>query len=864
MNQNSLPINPAASLSTQEMNPTEPHHAILDDPTWAAWRWSVVRGAGFPVDYPLQLAAPLCAAAADQFLLDEQLAQNSQTTLITMLTSLMDSEPTQRVFLGNILQNLHKGKLPTGQNITPILQEAVALVQQARTRVEASWQQYAIVFAASLVQVTERVQTLVAQEPFRQALAWQNRQALHTAVTQFLEKPVTTTTSHYRQHRTLLVKYLQRYCLKNDTIGYFGPVGWARWMPERLLSTVDIGPTLLSVRTTYLEGWGINALSQTLATDSVLRQWAIPRLMPFAYIEGLTIHLPFVKPLPLTSAQAHVLGACDGTVTAQQLAQSLVKRNVAGLMSEADVYAILQKLLATRRIMWDFNVPPEDPFPERALRRRLEMIEPRDLRTAALAKLAQLEDAAAQIHQSVANADHLDQAIGQLEATFTTLTQQSSTRSQGKLYAGRTLVYEDTVRNVVVTLGADVWQGMQEPLTALLTSARWLAHELFAACQRAIYHLYTDLVTKNGTDQIEFTEFFPLINAELFDDAMDASPIISGPVQTRFQQKWAEILGLPHTERQLTYTSATLNEQIAATFASPVPGWPLGHYHCPDIMLAAADSAALNRGDFFYVMGELHLGMNTLDAPIFVRQHHQREDLYRAIQIDLPAPRIIPLISSQFLPATRTHQHLALPKDYRLVTVPEVCDALPAQILRLGDLIVEAEGDHVIVRTRDGRLRFPIMEVMGDYFSLAVGDCFRILPSLPHTPRITIDRMIVSRESWRLRADAVNFVQSTDPADNFARVRAWTKSHDMPRFLFYRTPKEKKPCFLDSESPLSVELFVKDVRRMLHSDTTEEFIVSLSEMIPDPDHSWLTDAQGHRYTSEIRIAVVDRKDRMTT
>ena len=71
---------------------------------------------------------------------------------------------------------------------------------------------------------------------------------------------------------------------------------------------------------------------------------------------------------------------------------------------------------------------------------------------------------------------------------------------------------------------------------------------------------------------------------------------------------------------------------------------------------------------------------HTFDALVLVMQHPQRADLYQAIATDLPEPRIIPAFSSQFLPATRLHQILALPKDYRIVTVPEVCDAPPPRL----------------------------------------------------------------------------------------------------------------------------------------------------------------------------------------
>ena len=34
--------------------------------------------------------------------------------------------------------------------------------------------------------------------------------------------------SQQRQHEALVASYLQRYCAKNDSIGFFGPVGWSQ------------------------------------------------------------------------------------------------------------------------------------------------------------------------------------------------------------------------------------------------------------------------------------------------------------------------------------------------------------------------------------------------------------------------------------------------------------------------------------------------------------------------------------------------------------------------------------------------------------------------------------------------------------
>jgi hypothetical protein len=58
------------------------------------------------------------------------------------------------------------------------------------------------------------------------------------------------------------------------------------------------------------------------------------------------------------------------------------------------------------------------------------------------------------------------------------------------------------------------------------------------------------------------------------------------------------------------------------------------------------------------------------------------------------------------------------------------------------------------------------------------------------------------------------------------------------------------------DSPVYVEIFIKMVRRMLSSDSTEGR-VTLTEMLPAPEQVWLPDADGRTHTSEFRIVACD-------
>ena len=81
----------------------------------------------------------------------------------------------------------------------------------------------------------------VAREPrFLEAITWQNRRAIHTAIEPLLRAASDAHDARIRDKQHLLASYLQRYCVKNDSIGFFGPVGWA--MLDDSVATTVLSP----------------------------------------------------------------------------------------------------------------------------------------------------------------------------------------------------------------------------------------------------------------------------------------------------------------------------------------------------------------------------------------------------------------------------------------------------------------------------------------------------------------------------------------------------------------------------------------------------------------------------------------------
>ena len=227
--------------------------------------------------------------------------------------------------------------------------------------------------------------------------------------------------------------------------------------------------------------------------------------------------------------------------------------------------------------------------------------------------------------------------------------------------------------------------------------------------------------------------------------------------------------------------------------------------------------------------------------------HPQPEELEGAWTHDLPQPLIASVIGKERF--NRAAAYSTRQDDFDL-EIGLTKSARPrSNVLGVASLVVEPAGDTLVIRSLDGAGELALEEVFDTNLSTQSASAFRPLPPAPHTPRIMIDNLVISRESWRCDVASIGLAACADPLDRMLAVRRYARAHGMPRFMFYKVPQETKPCYLDLASPHYVEQFAYLTRNATH--------VSLSELLPAHDGTWLSDAGGARYTSELRVVVVD-------
>jgi hypothetical protein len=836
-----------------------PKHLLrLPGGPWAVWRWVALRGAGFPAAQVLKLASPECAAAADHLLQFEEEARETKHAALECINTLLDAlrstsdwnDDERRAPLLKALRQLKSGKPAAQTGVDTTADAAIEAARVASAKVEPALQVFQQTHKAATSETSLKLREIASQAPFQEAIIWQNRHAYHSAIQTLLQKRPESNSrdSKQRQREELIASYVQRYSVKNDTIGFFGPVGWARLVPGGDPLVVRPGNSFLAARNVYIEGWCVDAFAEKMTRNKELLPWAMPLRVPVIDVIGTTLHLPELPAKSISRLQAAALQACDGEHTAKEIAAELLKTFPGELKTESFVYKFLSALQGMGLIRWTFEVPL-GPFPERTLRAMIERIEDDALRAPSLEAINKLDTAREQIACAAGAPEQLDDAFGQLEETFTSLTGVASTRIGEQTYAARTLVYEDCRRDGEVEIGPDILEALGPPLSLMLASARWFTYQIATTYRKAFHEIFDEIASTSNSATVDCATFWLRSKRLVF--GTHELPVDT--LRPRLQELWTDILKIVPGQRRVEYTSEELRSLVMKTFDVPNAGLTAACYHSPDIMIAASSAEAIRRGDYQLVMGELHLGLNTLGNSIFVEQHPAPTELFEAVEIDLPQPRFVAVIPKHWPTLTsRTVPVLYSAKDFRLMLAADSCGVPKSRALLMGTLVIDKTSGELVARTRDGKQQFDLLDIYGEMLATLGVSFFRILPARGHTPRVTIDRLVVSRESWSFSPSEIEFAVEKDEAARMRSARRWARANDLPRFVFVKVPVEQKPFYLDFDSPIYINMFAKTIRRTIETGKPDQ-VITVTEMIPGTDQTWLPDAAAQTYTCEFRL-----------
>ncbi len=837
---------------------------------WSLWRLFQCRNAGFDASTVLALADEACALSADALAearkeaatlwLEVERAIATQKNRLLHRQSEARADSAEYASFADAIKATRAAQKAaakhrlSAQVLREISAERAAALTSATQRCERLEADYAGGFAQASRGIVARLQSLAGDTRFREAVIWQNKDLARRVLTPFARGQPGRDP---RRDEEVIAGYLQRYCAKNDTIGFFGPVGWGTWTDGAALVLLLPSPAAREPGEARFEAWAIQALAERMSTDSRLAPWRPVTRAPYLNLDGVKLRLPGGGATTLTQEVAEVLRCCARARAARGISTEILRHPFLAFDAEAEVLEVLRDLAQARRVHLGFAVRHSDAQPLAHLSAEIALVDDPALRGVIEAQISTLALAKAAVDAAAGNPEALAPALEVLDLSFEAATGVSATRNQGQTYGARTIVYRDHRWDAEARLGVALREMLQPPLDIVLDGARWFCHEAALIFRDSLVDLHARLA--GGTTVVDLPTFW-LHAQDLF---FGAGPHRIADLQARLGAKWSALLRVDAGGECIALRSEDLAVEAATTFATLGAGWRGALHHCPDIMIAASNLAAVERGEVTFVLGEVHVGYNTLAVHTLVDQLPDPTALLDMLHADLVSPRIIPITSvvGEGAPI-RTQVVTDRRRDIELCLSYGAPPLEPERALASADLVIERVGASLRMRERGGRgLDVDVLDAFGLLLSGFIADKFSILPPQPAVPRIAIDQLVIQRRTWRISGEALAFLAKGDDADRFVALRRWARQNGLPRWLFVRAPHERKPFYLDLCSPLLMRLLATQVRKALRDGSGKDADFALSEMLPAHGEIWMPLARGGGHcTSEFRFVAVHEAD----
>ena len=377
------------------------------------------------------------------------------------------------------------------------------------------------------------------------------------------------------------------------------------------------------------------------------------------------------------------------------------------------------------------------------------------------------------------------------------------------------------MRDLDVTVGPAFVEELEPALVTLFEAGRWYCGRVQAIGEAVI----AAALAEDGERMP-----FGAVVARILPQLMQLPPAIGAEV-AELQRRMATLIADPDV--------TTLGARARIAFADHRPAWPLACYQSVDVQIAAGDEQAIRDGDYLAVIGDMHPGSNPLLQGLFGDRHPSPARMYELLRHETGArlPLLLPpwgpgmLVDARGVPLMGDDAiHIAIN--------PESSAPRGKRTWRAEELWVEGR----TLVDSDGELRVCLAEVFAMPIFVMAVRTFAPWPAAAHQPRLTVGRVVLRRECWTAAADDI-----PDALD------VWARNLGMPRRVFVKTPNERKPFYLDLDSAVLRRIALRHIRAAAGAEEPVRF----NEMLPDPDACWLSDPEGRRYASELRLVGVD-------
>jgi hypothetical protein len=359
--------------------------------------------------------------------------------------------------------------------------------------------------------------------------------------------------------------------------------------------------------------------------------------------------------------------------------------------------------------------------------------------------------------------------------------------------------------------------------------------------------IYQTIQQEKNSERIDFMTFFHRVTPR---QAIIQQRILQA-VRSMLHDAWQPLLTsltgaeLHLSVQQLEQILAALYQQCPAAQDFPVWG---DEFHSPDFMISAVDLEALNRGEYWLILGETHPGVHTLSQPVAAPFCPFITEIEQSVNTLFGHERVILADSPESY--QRSHIDWPLVERYAQLILPSGggCVA-PSKRYPIGRARLRLNAGRLVVQDIEGVFQEDLLCVCSTslhqiLFQLA-GD---VLPR-QDPRRIRINQTVYKRRTWTF-IDNEWPTPANDDFVAFIQWQRWQQQQGLPRWTFIKCDSEPKPLFVDFENPLALEVLATTLKKAQ--------AIQISEMLPAPDGLWMKDARG-RVCCEVRTTFSTNK-----
>ncbi|MGW6424850.1 hypothetical protein ACWF82_19415 [Nocardia sp. NPDC055053] len=736
---------------------------------WRVGRVFVLRHAGMPFDWLETFTADAALLAAAQDVLDRE------ATLLAAAGAHADT----------VRSAVRRGSTATLPALTnPDARAAVREWADAARRFEHAYEDADAAAGDQLREVLRRPEV-------GEAVFLSNPDAYRNMLVPYLSHEGVLN-SRWRRVRRQMYTYVQRFCAKNETVSFFGPMAYGT-----AGATTRLHRGRPRVRRVFLSEWAVRTVIRAIARDT--------RLLPHLRFHPVA---PTGTVAPETFAELPIGGTrfIDLVRTTGRPAR--------------EIAADLRKLLADGAADVELGGGEYDTAPLSTLRDQLAAMPPLPARNEWIDRIDELESLRAALEDQPL--DKRMVTVATLEQRFTEITGKPARRGAGATYADRAIFFEECSSEFDLEISEEQLAEWERRLTPLLEVA--VAHG--AATQQAAVEVVRGALTDAGHDPDEsMTLAAWSTRAAAALEEREAST-------SRFR-----------TGHAPTYSGEAADEEIS-TLLEKAAALRGDRYAVVDLCPRATGEHALPGAPLIVARTHHHLLVHSWLATMFDDPGQFAADANEWITGCAGE-----LVGLDF--GRRNKGYYRFPGPEVAFRPLSWVDTRRKDLLTPDEVTVTPVGEQVELRDPRGRrLRtyVPLSDFVKFPPTAALSHPQVVHPVFAnaqrHQPEVEVEGVVVQRARWEVATDELT---ASTPSGRFLNLRRLARLTGS-RFVFCRSATERKPYLLDLAAPLAADLLAHIAKQPGELD--------IEPMSPEPEMLWLRDQQGHRYTSEARIQVI--------